>query len=418
MSMIFPATRIIRALLPRPGSSRGSRMRGESLPAPDQAKGRRWIGSPALQRIASARFRRLSFAVLVLLPTVLAGFYFGFIASDQFVAELRLAVRAPQAPKTEDSAMAAIKTLFQRSGSMIGEAFIVSNYIRSRNILQEIDSDGWVRRIFSRPEIDFLSRFDSTESEEQLWKYWRGKVIPSVDTLSDILTVRIAAFRREDALALAERVMRSAEALVNDYSTRMRADALRTAQREIDAASERYRSALLKLRDFRDADRVVDPIVAATATAQLLLETRLQRIMLERERTVTVGFTSPQSPAAQLLGDRVNALDLQIAKLQAQLTAEHENVKAASETLAKFEELQLARMFAQELLSITLKAYEAARARAEFQQAYLTVFVAPAIPEQPQYPRRFVNTLLVFLISMVAWGTLTLVAASARDQTM
>jgi capsular polysaccharide transport system permease protein len=359
------------------------------------------------------RLRLLSFVVIVAVPTLLTGLYHALWASDQYVAEVRLAVRVPERQQTEDL-MEAVKTFF-KSTSGNNDMFVVSNYIQSRNIVREIDSEGMVRGIFSRPEADYFSRFDPTQSSEALWRYWQGKVSASVDRISGIVTVHVSAFRREDALLLAQEITRRAENLVNDYSTRLRTDALQNARRELDQAADRYRNALMALRDFRDTDRVVDPVAATLATAQMLLTLQVERIAVERERVVTAQLTSQNAPAVVFLAERVKALDQQIGRLQAQLTSAHDVKNTATMTLAKFEELELTRLFSEQLLAISLKALEQARVTAERQQVYLTVFAAPVVPEEALYPRRVVNTLLVFGCALVLWGVLSLVVAGIRD---
>jgi capsular polysaccharide transport system permease protein len=376
--------------------------------------GVRWGVTTSRWSVALAPYARLLSVVLVVaVPTAVVGLYYALMASDQYVAEVRLAVRAPQAPTSGDL-MEAVRTfLGSRSGA--NDMFVVSNYIRSRNIVREIDADGLVRGIFSRPEADYFSRFDPSRSVEALWRYWLGKVSASVDRMSGIVSVHVLAFRREDALLLAQEITRRAENLVNDYSTRLRLDARQNAQRELEQAADKYRAALMALRDFRDKDRVVDPIAEALATATMLLNLRIERIATERERVVTAQLTSSTAPAALLLAERVKALDQQIELLQAQLTSERETANVATTTLARFEELELTRLFSEQLLAIALKAFEQARVTAERQQAYLTVFAAPVVPEEALYPRRGVNTLLVFVCSLILWGVLSLVVAGARD---
>jgi capsular polysaccharide transport system permease protein len=351
----------------------------------------------------------------VFLPAVLVGTYYSVTAADQFVAEVRMAVRTPDALRKDAGSLGIIGRLLSTRDSG-RDVFVVSNYIRSRNIVGELDADGRLRRIFGRSEADFLSRFDPSGSPDELWKYWLGKVSSSVDIVAGIITVRATAFTRADALQLADDITRRAEVLVNDYSTRLRADAMRNAQKEVDEAAARYRKALLTLRDFRDADRVVDPIAAAVATETMLLQVRLERIAIEQERIVTASLTSPRAPGAQLLAERVKALDEQIARLRSQLTVEHGNMKAASITLAKFEELEIERLFAERLLTVAINAYEKARQQAERQQVYLAVFAPARTPEDAQYPRRLVNTALVFFCAFMLWAVARLIVASARDQ--
>ena len=204
-----------------------------------------------------ANFGLLSFIVIVLLPTLAAIIYFAALASDQYLAEARFAVRSLRdislasdigAPKIVSSASnrfvqgnnddlsggspaegnvgGSTSALSMLAGStdqrLVGlDAYVLSNFIESRNMVAELNKDIALRTIYSRPDADWLARLDPSVTEELLWRYWRGKVTPSIDTISGIVTLRVLAFRPDDAVAIANDVIHISRQVVDDYSRKI-----------------------------------------------------------------------------------------------------------------------------------------------------------------------------------------------------
>ena len=56
-----------------------------------------------------------------------------------------------------------------------------------------------------------------------------------------------------------------------------------------------------------------------------------------------------------------------------------------------------------------------ARIDASQQQRYLATFVRPSLPQEALYPKRLLNTFIVFAGSLLLWALGVLVAYSIRD---
>ena len=151
------------------------------------------------------------------------------------------------------------------------------------------------------------------------------------------------------------------------------------------------------------------------ATSELLLKAELELIKFKREQAVSGTFMSPDSPTITLMDQQIAALSQQVAQLQSQLASDRANAKAASGILAKFDELELARMFAERMFLIAQAAYEETRVSTERQEVFFVTFVRPTLPEKPMYPRRTVNTLLIFCGLFLTWSTLQLIIAGVKD---
>ena len=377
---------------------------------------------PSLNRVAPLRHLRawvnnlafLTFAFFVLLPTFLVGGYYIFVASKQYAVEVRFAVRISQlVPATDDVIAKLVSAQTQMNTGK--ETYVVSNYIRSRNIIRELDSDGTLKRIYSERNIDYFSRFKAKGNDDDLWNYCQDMLISSVDRISGVITMRVIAFSPKDAMMLAEKTMRLTETMVNQYSERMRADTLNSAKKQLADALSLYRDNLLAIRNFRDIDHVVDPMQEAVSIATALLNAQLARSALERDRITASRTLLPDAPTLRILQSKISALDAQIEQLQEQLTSTNKNRLVASTTLAKFEELELNRMFSQKLLAITQTTFQNALLDAERQHMYLVVFVNPRLPDEARFPRRATNTALVFICFVLIWSILRLIVAGMVD---
>lgn len=370
---------------------------------------------PALPRGGINLFR-LSFLMLAVVPAVLAFVYFALISSREYVSEARFTIRAGnEARSAVSDVVSAVTASFGGAPkSTTQDIFIVADYIRSRTIVQDVGGKPLMTSLYSRPEIDWLSRLDPDETAEGIWKYWRRKVGAVIDTPSGVITVSVRAFRREDANLLAQLIVRRSEALANEISERSRRDALNRAEREIKLASDRLEKARAVMLAFRNENNLIDPALSAKATSETLAKLTREKITLEYNKASISGALQKDSPTLRVLNAQIDALDQQIAKVQLELTGRSED-GALSGRIAGYESLQLAVEFGERLYTIAQASYEKARVEQEKQQLYLVTVENPSIPERASYPRVFLDTVLIFAVCLVIWSMLALLVAWIRD---
>jgi capsular polysaccharide transport system permease protein len=357
----------------------------------------------------------ISFIVCVAAPALAVSLYFAFIASYQYVAETSFAVRSA----SNDAGADKLKTMTSSIGaipSVAGQdAYIIANYIRSRAIVDDLSKSIDLREVFRRPEADFWARLEDKASVEELTKYWREMVSASVEATSGIVTVRVTAFRSDDALTLANAIIKSSEALGNEISVRARADAMTTAEREVRGAQGRVLSALADLRSFRDQVGFIDPLTQATSGSALLTALLAQRIKLQGDYFVASSAMSPEAPRVQGVKTRLDALDRQIDEQKAKLTGNSAGSATIASLLPKYEELELQSTFAQKLYTLAQAGLERARQRVKAQSVYISVFAPPALPEEAEYPKPFVASAFIAMALLVLWGIGAFTAATVED---
>jgi capsular polysaccharide transport system permease protein len=360
----------------------------------------------------------LTFIVFVVIPSFISQFYLIFVAADQYVAEARFAVRIAEVESPTDilqSAISAFGASPSTSTPSSQNAYIVTSYIRSRAMIDDITKAADLREIFRRPEADFWSRLRSSPSVEELLKYWLHMVDCYVDAPSGIVKLQVRAFRKDDAVTIANAALSLSEKLVNVLSNRARADAMKMAEQEVRRADGLVRGALSDLRRYRDSEGLIDPVKAADETDKLLAQLLTERVQIESELFVATRSLARDAPTVQNLRNRLDSVEAQIIDLKSKLTGNSLQSRNLAGALAQFEALELQRQFAEKLYSMAQDGLERARMLAERQSTYLTVFVPPSKPEEASFPRRIGYSLAIPLVLMIFWGIGALISASIED---
>jgi capsular polysaccharide transport system permease protein len=375
--------------------------------------------SPALKSrfglLSRLSWHRIGLLLFIVLPTLLASVYFGLLASDQYVTEIQFSVRGNESEVVDP--LQALTGIPGRASPAAADSYVVINYLQSRDIVRDLDQKIDLRRRFSYDHVDFLSRFDTEDPLEYLLDYWRSMVTASYDPVSNIITVSVRAFTPDDAVEIADNIVKNSEVLVNQLSTRAQQDALSGALAEVQRTEANLRALRETIRQFRDREKVADPVQSAGAKQELLARLQNELATLNSEIASTRSFMAADAPSVVVLLARRTALLQEIERIEQQLGG-GEKTATASNMLSTYEQLETEREFAQKAYVSALSAAERARYEAGRQQRYLTTFVKPQLPEYPLFPRRLEAILLVMLGGAILWGICVLAYHSVRDHIM
>jgi capsular polysaccharide transport system permease protein len=362
---------------------------------------------------------RAAFAVIVLLPTVVAALYFFLIASNQYVAEARFAVRGatqklPSVGVGGRFGGGAISTLIEMNSNQ--EAFIVVNYIQSGRIIEDLRGELDVRAIFRWPAGDFLAAFAPDGTQEQFARYWRTMVSASVEPVSGIAIVRVTTFSPAESLRLANAILASCERLVNEFVNRVRVDTLQRSEDDLRRAGRRVAAARSALREFRERYGFIDPSGSARSLFDTILKLRQERITADTDLAAARSQLGEASARIRELQARVNILDDQIRKLEAQLTRPEDNdPRKASEAIRAYELLLFDAKMADDVFMLAETALTDARTNLAKHHVYLETYVRPTLPEDALYPRPLLATFAVLAGTFMLWAISVLAAAGLRD---
>lgn len=365
------------------------------------------------ERSRPAWWRRvpIAFIIIVVGPTLVAMIYYLLIAAPRYVSEARFVVRAPNQGVPSSLGMA-----LQGVGIASGQtdAFIVHEYIASRDGLRDLSRRQDVAAMVRRPEADFLSRyprFSDETSFEGLYKAFQRFMTVGYDSGTGLSTLRVEAFRARDAQAMAETLLDGGETLVNRLNARANDDAVQEANTAREQARTRVAEAQQQLSAFRNREQFIDPTLTAREGSELIGSLLATVAQLRAERS-QIAATAPQSPQLPTIDSRIAAFENQIASERAKIAGTSGSL---APKIGAYEDLTTQREFAERELASATSALLVAEQEARRQNLYLERVVSPSLPDRPTQPRRWLGILTVFATVMLIYGVGWLVWAGVRE---
>ena len=356
----------------------------------------------------------------VVLPTLLASIYYGLIAANQFAVETRFAVRG--ANSSGGSGLLGVFTGMSGSGSTVTDSYILIDFMQSREMLDKLEAKIGIRRMYSRPEADYLSRFDASLSSEEFLKYWRTMIKAGFDSSSQIVAVEVRAFTAEDAKLVAAAILELNEELINELSARARKDAVTHAEQEVKRMEDRLKATRTALRAFRDIQQEFDPLKNAESRFAIVSQLE-QELSKSKTRLANLrSFMSADAPSVTVLESEIKAMERQVEEERAKLgkgtEAEQRGQESLGSLVASFEELLVEREFSEKAYVSALASLERARVEADRQQRYLASVVRPTLPQEALYPKRILAIASFFFFALVLWALGVLVVYAVRDHAL
>ena len=368
------------------------------------------------------RRRRLwmSAILFVLIPSLAATAYYSFVAANQYAVEVRFAVRGLDSAGGPD--LLGMFTGAATSGSTLTDAYILMDYIHSKEILLRMSQEFNVQSVFNHPNADFWAAFSSPGAPTEVFlEYWKRMVRTSLDSSSRILTVEVRTFDPDDAVKVSQSILGLSEKLVNELSERSRQDAVHSANQEVARMEDRLRRSGEALRTFREKQQDIDPALTAQANLQRLSAIQSQineaRARLASQRS----YMQETAPPVQFTLTQIKALEQQLKTERDRLGQGEETPGKAISTLSgvveDYQSLMLEQDFAQKAYISAQSSLERARVTADQQQRYLGTFVPPRRPETAIYPMRMINIVVFAVLNLILWAIGVLAVYAVRDHT-
>jgi capsular polysaccharide transport system permease protein len=354
------------------------------------------------------------FAVVVVVPTVLASIYYLLIASPLYVSEAQFVLQQKDTPQTATGLGSMLASVGVSAGEQEIQAYEVQNYMGSRNAIEDLVRTHGLMSVVGRPEGDFLFRFPRPLEEaniENLYKAYGRFVTVDYDLQTGISTLKVKAFRPQDARNLAAALLDRGEDWVNRLNDRSLADAVTQAQNQVSDAEGRVVASQTALTRYRNSERLIDPEKSSVADLELIgkLESEIASLKAERAGLAASAPKSPQLPV----------FDKRIAAYAAQVEAERNRTAGEADSLAPklatYERLLLDRQLAGKTLETAVAELESARLDARRQQLFLQRVVNPTVPDKAQEPRRLLTIFVVLISSLAVYAILSLVIGGLRE---
>lgn len=334
------------------------------------------------------------FVLFVILPTVVTAAYYGLFAADVYVSESRFVIKAPNQKSSQSSTLA---SLIQTTGLSGGQEQTneILDYIRSRDAMAELSARSMLRARFMSPEADALSRYPApfvADRVENLYRYYRKMIDTQLDHDTGLAILRTKGFTPEDAYALNARLLDLSETLVNRLNNRAQDKAIAEAERRVEAAQVRLRTARVVLGRYRNDQTLLDPAQQGSGVLDISNRLIAEQAAL-RAQLQSIERVAPRNPSIPALRGRIAAIGVQIAQQTGRAVGTSSGIASK---LSGYENLSVEQEFATQMVTAANTSLEQARTEAQRQQFYLERVVQPHRPDFAVLPHRLQNVLIVF----------------------
>lgn len=359
------------------------------------------------------------FLAAVIVPIMATAVYFWEFAAPQYASTFRYVIQTDSAPQSGNgnSGLAALSS--GNSSELHVTSFMLSDYMSSSQMVADLQEKFDLVSVFSRPDVDPISRLDEDASREDLNRYWKRRVKTEFDITTGLTSVTVTAFDPADAAAIATEMVALSEQLVNSLSSRARQDTVRLAEEILVDAQLGVKAAREALQTFRISNLSVNPSAETVMTDNLLATLNEEYVEVTTRLSVLRPQLSDESQLIVQLEQRAQSLKEAIEAARFQVSTSGAQGGLAREAIATqlkdFEDLQLDLDLATNRYQSAVLAVDKAREQANRQQTYILTYV---MPEQADTPngRNWLRSLFVVAVCAFAfWIISTLLVAAARD---
>lgn len=362
------------------------------------------------RRAIVALFTRL--ALLVLLPTILAGYYFYAVATPLYATKSEFLIQQADSPGQASTGSLFGGTQFATAQDSI----TVQSYLQSRDAMLRLDADQGFKTHFSQDFIDPLQRLDPDATNEAAYRTYQRNVKIGFDPTEGIIKMEVIAADPQVSQRFAEALIGYAEEQVDQLSLRLREDQMKGAREVYDDAEQKLQNAQLRVQELQEKLGVYDPVSESQSVLGQIaaLEAEMQQKRLELGQLLD--NAKPNQARVEGVNGDISRLEDMIGGLRSGLTQGGDGTNSFAAISGEMRIAEGDLQTRQLMLSQALQQLELARIEANRQVRYLSSGVRPIAPDEATYPRAFENTLLAFLIFAGIYLMLSLTVSILKEQ--
>ncbi|MDV7145293.1 capsule biosynthesis protein [Tropicimonas sp. TH_r6] len=371
-----------------------------------------------IQRDIAARRRRKTMlllarlAVFVLLPTLMAGWYFGVIATSTYATKSEFVIQ-----QADSAGATGLGGLFQGTGLAVQQdSTTVQSYLQSRDAMMRLDADKGFKAHFSQDWIDPIQRLQPDASNEDAYRLYQRNVKVGFDPTEGILKMEVIAAEPRVSQDFAEALIGYAEEQVDNLTQRLREDQMAGAMESYEGAEQKVRDAQQQVLDLQEELGVLDPVTETGAIMNQISNFELQLYEKQLQLEQLKANARPNLARVSGVQGDITRLEALIDNLRSSMTESGTGEASLARISGQLRIAEAELTTRQLLLQQAAQQLEMARIEANRQVRYMAIGVRPVAPDEPTYPRAFENTLLAFLIFAGIYLMVSLTASVLREQ--
>ena len=351
-------------------------------------------------------------AFFVMLPTLVAGWYYYRIATPMYATNAEFLIL--QADNQGGSGLGGLLSGTQFATSQ--DSIAVQSYLQSKDAMLRLDGDVGFKSHFTQDFIDPIQRLGAAPSNEAAYKLYKKNIKVGYDPTEGVLRMEVIAADPAVSAQFSQALIRYAEDRVNALSLQKRGDQMSDAQASFAQAEAERRAAQEALVNLQIKGATLDPEAVIAGLRAQINNVELQLQEKELQLAALLDNSRPnQSRVDGARGD-VRRLNELLAQLNDKMTDASQGENSLAQLSVRIQMAQADLATRDMLLQSALQQMEQTRMEANRQVRYLTTSVEPVPSEEATYPRSFENTILAFLIFSGIYLMVSLTASILREQ--
>ncbi|WP_336947637.1 capsule biosynthesis protein [Asaia sp. HN010] len=351
------------------------------------------------------------FNLIVFFPTFLAIMYYGCVASPQYVSHAYFVVRGAGA-QTPNMLGGLIPGMGGAGNTE--DTYAVQTYMMSRDAARALMQSQRLRAVFDHPNADFLARFPTFfrgNTFEHFFSYYQKHIVAELDTTTGISSLTVRTFSPQDSQRIGKALIDAGERLVNEMNARQRLNTIASSQKEVSTAEEKISSIGLKIADYRNKEKILDPLKQSVPMLRDIdqLKAMLTATRLKVDQIIKFAPNTPLLPVYQR---RIEILRAEIAQAQGDITGSDSSLVPK---ITEYDNLITQKEVAERELVTATVSLQAAKVQADRQQLYLDEVAQPDLPDYPEYPHAISDILIILATSMGVYALGILLISGARE---
>ncbi len=372
----------------------------------------------AIQRDIGKRRRRRAFLLLVrlfifvMLPTLVAGYYYYNIATPMYATKSEFVIQKADSPGGGLGGGLLSGTSFATSQDSI----TVQGYLQSRDAMLRLDKDLGFKEHFSQDFVDQLQRIEVDSTNEGAYKLYKKHVKIGFDPTEGVIKMEVIAADAATSAQFSNKLIEYAEEQVDQLTARLRTDQMAGADQSRIEANEKMIAAQERIVVLQEKLGVFSPESEVQAVFGQITQLEGELLNERLSLRTTLDNSRPNRAKVSASENKIEELQRLIDEKRAQLTQSTGKSESLARVSAELLVAQADLETRQALLAQAESAFESARLEANRQVRYLSVGVSPVAPDEATYPRKFENTILAFLIFGGIYLMVSLTASILREQ--
>jgi len=367
------------------------------------------LPSGAAGRVAGFVRRRRGFAA-VLGAILLAGLYWGIIASDRYVSEARVVINRTDfsSGPTMDFASMLI------GGGGNHDQLLLRDHLLSVDMLNKLDEKLGLREHYSDSARDPISRLRSADIEQEWFhEHYLKRLFVKFDESAGVLVIKAQAYSPDKAHAITSMLVEEGERFMNEMAHRLAREQVEFLEKQVAQMGERVLKTRQTVVSYQNAKGLVSPQGSAESLSAIVARLEGQLSEQQARRQAMLGYLSKDAPDIVQIGMQIDALENQIGQEQARLASP--KGQSLNRAMEEFQRLTLEAEFAQDIYRTALVALEKGRVEATRTLKKVSVLQSPTLPQYPLEPRRLYNLVVFVLGALLFAGITHLIVTIVRD---